>query len=85
MAVETAHPVLPAVLSRAERKAKRVWVWGVKVGCFTFSKLGRDVPADVYIDSLLDKIGTQTGAYNPSASPDSGIPMLAGGRYMSGF
>lgn len=62
MAVETAHPVLPAVLSRAERKAKTVWVWGVKVGCYTFSKLGGDVPSDVYIDSLLDKIVSQTEA-----------------------
>lgn len=85
MAVETAHPVLPAVLSRAERKAKKVLLVGVKVGCYTSFKLGGDVPSDVYIDSLLDKIGTLTRAYRPSASPDSAIPMIVGGRCRSGF
>ena len=85
MAVETAHPVLPALLTRAERKGKRIQAWGVKVDVYNLSQLVGEMGVDDYIDSLLDKIRTITGAYSPSESPNSAIPMLVGGLYRSGF
>ncbi|CAG2221702.1 unnamed protein product [Mytilus edulis] len=56
--------------------------------CSPFSlgqNLGGEMAADDYIDSLLDKIRTITGAYSPSESRNSAIPVLVGGLYRSGF